>query len=169
MEKEKRPLGLTLIAIGKLLKVVTLVVCGVVVLAMAHRDPPEVLGSIADALRIDPGNQHLHRLVAAASGASTRKLEAIGAGTFAYAALFAVEGVGLWLQKHWAEWLTIFITTSFIPLEIIEIVKQAHALRIATLVFNVAALVYLVVRVVVRRRADRDRGARPRGAGALHA
>ncbi|HEY8076948.1 MAG TPA: DUF2127 domain-containing protein [Labilithrix sp.] len=165
--KEKRPLGLTLIAIGKLFKVVTLVITGIVVLVMMH-DPPKVLGSIADAMRIDPGNRHLHKLVAAASGASTTKLEAIGLGTFAYAALFAVEGIGLWLQKHWAEWLTIFITASFIPLEIIEIAKHAGALRIATLVFNVAALVYLVVRVF-KRRASRGRGAHARGAEALHA
>ena len=158
MAKEKRPLGHTLIAIGKLIKVVTLVACGAVILAMAGKDPPTVLGSLADALRIDSGNRHLHHLIAVASGASPKKLEAIGVGTYLYAALFATEGVGLWFQKRWAEWLTIVITTSFIPLEIYEIVRHANAMRIATLVFNVAAVVYLVVRVATRRRGHDAHG-----------
>ena len=48
----------------------------------------------------------------------------IDLGTFLYAALFAVEGVGLWLGKRWAEWLTVVTTSLLIPIEIYEIVHK---------------------------------------------
>jgi uncharacterized membrane protein (DUF2068 family) len=77
----------------------------------------------------------------------TTKVEWIVAGLLAYAALFAVEGVGLWLEKRWGEWLTIVATTSFIPFEIYELYRRATAVRAALLVANVAIVIYLVWRV----------------------
>ena len=70
--------------------------------------------------------------------------------SFAYAALFLTEGVGLLMRKRWAEWLTIVATASLIPFEIYEIVKEQTAFRIATLIANIAVVVYLIWKV--RRR-----------------
>ena len=67
--------------------------------------------------------------------------------SFLYAALFAVEGIGLWMGARWAEFLTIIATSSFVPLEIYEIIKQASLPRIATLVINLAIVGYLVWKV----------------------
>ena len=75
------------------------------------------------------------------------KMELASAGAFAYAALFTVEGIGLLMRKRWAEWLTIVATASLIPFEIYEIVKEATALRIATLVVNILVVAYLAWRV----------------------
>jgi uncharacterized membrane protein (DUF2068 family) len=158
-----RPLGHTLIAIGKGLKAALLLTVACVALVMAGKDPPAMLMHWADALRIDPGSHHLHHLVAKLSGATPAKLEAIGLGSFVYAALFLTEGVGLWLQKRWAEILTIVITISFIPLELYEIAHHASAEKLVTLVLNVAALVYLVVRV--RQKRGREHEGDPRRAG----
>ncbi len=143
---------MTIIAIGKLVKVVTLVTLGTVALVMVHKDPPSMLVGWADALRVDTSNRAIHRLIAASTGLTTKRLEELGAGTFAYAAVFAVEGTGLWLQKRWAEYFTIGVTISFVPLEVFEIVHRASAPKIVTLVLNIAAVVYLVARAVKRRR-----------------
>lgn len=75
------------------------------------------------------------------------KIKLASAGAFAYAALFTVEGIGLLMRKRWAEWLTIVATASLIPFEIYEIVKELTALRVATLVVNLAVVVYLIWRV----------------------
>jgi len=62
-----------------------------------------------------------HRIVAQLlewfSGLSVSRIYALRMVTLAYAAVFAVEGVGLWMEKRWAEWLTTIITASLIPLE----------------------------------------------------
>ena len=38
----------------------------------------------------------------------------------AFAALEAVEMVGLWLNKRWAEYLTFIATTALVPFEVYE-------------------------------------------------
>src|SRR5258708_6917794 len=56
------------------------------------------------------------------SGLSASRLHALRMVTLAYAAVFATEGIGLWMQKRWAEWLTVIITASLIPLEVWELI-----------------------------------------------
>src|SRR5271170_2212971 len=38
------------------------------------------------------------------SGLSASRIHALRIVTLAYAAVFAVEGIGLWLRQYWAEW-----------------------------------------------------------------
>jgi uncharacterized membrane protein (DUF2068 family) len=67
--------------------------------------------------------------------------------TFAYSALFLVEGTGLFLQKRWAEYFTIISTSSLIPFEIYELVKNPSLLKCGALVINVAIASFLFVKV----------------------
>jgi uncharacterized membrane protein (DUF2068 family) len=78
------------------------------------------------------------------SGLSTTRIHALRIVTFAYAAVFAVEGVGLWMQKRWAEWLTTIITASLIPLELWELFFRPNIGKAAVLVANIAIVAYLV-------------------------
>src|SRR6204780_408794 len=62
-----------------------------------------------------------HRIVAPFlewfSGLSVSRVYVFRIAALAYAAVFAVEGIGLWMEKRWAEWLTTIIIASLIPLE----------------------------------------------------
>jgi uncharacterized membrane protein (DUF2068 family) len=78
------------------------------------------------------------------SGLSVSRVHALRIVTLAYAAVFAVEGVGLWMQKRWAEWLTTIITASLIPLEGWEIFFRPTIGKILILLANVAVVCYLV-------------------------
>jgi uncharacterized membrane protein (DUF2068 family) len=147
---EKRAVGLTLIAIGKLIKAAALIAIGIAVVAMAS-DPPDKLHEWADLFRIDPSNRYLHRSLEAVAGVSAKKLDELGLGSFVYAMLFSVEGLGLWFQKRWAEYLTIAITISFVPLEVYEIAHRVSIGKIGALVLNVAAVVYLLVHLIGNR------------------
>ncbi len=62
-----------------------------------------------------------------------------------YAAVFAVEGVGLWMQKRWAEWLTTIITASLIPLELWELIHKPSIGAALVLVANILIVGYLVL------------------------
>jgi uncharacterized membrane protein (DUF2068 family) len=142
----KRDLGITLIAIGKLFKAISLVVIGIALFAVSGHDARHVMSHWADIVRIDPHNHHLNQLITKISGHSPAQLHLAGIGTFVYAALFLTEGGGLWFRKHWAEWFTIGITTSFIPLEVYELAREPGAAKIVALVLNVAAVIYLLAR-----------------------
>ncbi len=72
------------------------------------------------------------------------KLELIAAALAGYALLQALEGVGLWLQKRWAEYLAVVSTSVFLPIEIYELIDKVTALKIAALLINIAILVYLL-------------------------
>jgi uncharacterized membrane protein (DUF2068 family) len=89
-----------------------------------------------------------HRIVAQLlewfSGLSVSRIYALRMVTLAYAAVFAVEGVGLWMEKRWAEWLTTIITASLIPLEAWEIFYRPTIGKVLILLTNVAVVGYLV-------------------------
>jgi uncharacterized membrane protein (DUF2068 family) len=89
----------------------------------------------------------VRRALAWFSGLSTSRVEAIGAVTLSYAAIFAVEGVGLWLRRRWAEWLTIVITASLIPFEIWEVIQRPTLGKAAVLIVNIAIVWYLILQL----------------------
>lgn len=91
------------------------------------------------------------------SGLSASRVHALRMVTLAYAAVFAVEGVGLWMQKRWAEWLTTIITASLIPLEVWELIDSPTAGKAIVLIANAAIVAYLVWHV--RGKARRGRTA----------
>ena len=77
------------------------------------------------------------------SGLSASRVHALRIVTLAYAAVFATEGIGLWMQKRWAEWLTVIITASLIPLEVWELIFRPTIGKAAVVIGNTAIAVYL--------------------------
>jgi uncharacterized membrane protein (DUF2068 family) len=71
-------------------------------------------------------------------------LDLVGAGVAAYALMEGCEAVGLWLGRRWAEYLTFLATVIFVPYEVWELAKGISALKVITLVLNVAIVAYLL-------------------------
>src|SRR5437868_1480154 len=92
--------GLVLIALFKLVKAALLVAAGVLGLKLFGHDPPRLLSDWASALGIDPDNRWVHAAIGKALNVGPKKLAALSVGTFVYAAVFLVEGVGLLLRKR---------------------------------------------------------------------
>jgi uncharacterized membrane protein (DUF2068 family) len=63
-----------------------------------------------------------------------------------YAGVEAVEAVGLWRERRWAEYLTAIATAGFLPFEVHELLKRVTVLRVLALVVNLAILAWLVYR-----------------------
>ena len=133
---------LRLIGAFKLLKTLTLIAAGIGL----------VNGWVT---HLNPDNAYANALVAHLSSVDPKKLQALGIGSFVYAALFATEGVGLMLRKRWGEYLTIIITGSFIPFEIYEMVEHKSIAKGIVIAVNVAIVIYLVVDL---RHGHRGRG-----------
>ena len=62
----------------------------------------------------------------------------------AYASLEAVEAVGLWFNRRWAEYLTFVATTVLIPYEIYELTLRVSVLKVVAFVLNVLVAAYLL-------------------------
>jgi uncharacterized membrane protein (DUF2068 family) len=141
---------LRLIALFRWVKAVALIGAALGTLHLLHPGAADVL--MQWAAQFPPVVQ---QAVAKLSGLPERKIHELAVGLFAYAALFIVEGSGLWFQKRWGEWLTVVATTSFIPFEVYELMKHATAMRAALLVSNIAIVIYLVWRRMREWRWDR--------------
>ncbi len=141
-----------LIAVFKLIKGALLIAVGIGGLKLLHRDVSEVVGQWIDALRIDPNNRYIHRLLVRLWTVDERKLEEISAGSFFYAGLLLTEGFGLLFEKRWAEYFTVIITGSLLPLEVYELVRGVSLAKILLLIVNVAVVWYLIARL---RRTQR--------------
>ena len=106
------------------------------------------------ASRINPNlkgsTKQFGSLQASATKTSSVSIRSANLATI-YAALFLTEGIGLWFEKRWAEWLTVIITSSLVPIEIYEIAHHTTAVKITVLLINIAIVAYLVYRIRDRR------------------
>jgi uncharacterized membrane protein (DUF2068 family) len=86
------------------------------------------------------------------SGLSESRVHTMRLITLTYAAVFAVEGVGLWMQRRWAEWLTTIITASLIPLELWEMIHRPSLGAFLLILGNTLIVGYLYWHVSTRQR-----------------
>jgi len=140
-----------LIAAFKLLKAGLLIALGIGAFRLLHKDLAEILVRWIEALRLDPGQHFLDIALAKASNVSPAQIKKVGVGSLIYAGLFLTEGVGLWLRKRWAEWLTITITSSLVPVEIYGLYRHPTAVRVLVLTLNLAIVVYLIYHIRSQR------------------
>lgn len=74
----------------------------------------------------------------------TSLLRVASVGIGAYALLNAVESFGLWQTRRWAEYLSAFATSVFIPVEVYELVERPTVFKAGTLAANALIVAYLV-------------------------
>jgi uncharacterized membrane protein (DUF2068 family) len=145
MQKSKsHSRGLMLIAAFKLFKGLVLLAVAIGALRLLHRDLAGVVDHWVNAFRVDPHNRYLHWLLAKLPMVDDRKLKELSIGTFIYAAVFLTEGTGLAFHKRWAEYFTIITTSSFLPLEVYELIHHATIAKGVALAINIAVVIYLV-------------------------
>jgi uncharacterized membrane protein (DUF2068 family) len=155
--------GLLLIGVFRLLKSATLIAVGIGALHLLHKNIAAIAANWIDSLDLDPNNPYVVRFLEKLSALDPQKLKALGAGTFLYAGIYLVEGVGLVLRKRWAEYVTIISTAGFIPLEVYEIAEKINAIRIGVLLVNIAIVAYLIwdLRRAAGAGSTTDQGGQP--------
>jgi uncharacterized membrane protein (DUF2068 family) len=146
MRRDHPDIVIRLIALLKLGKAMLLIAIAIGSLSL-WRHPDGALGEWLESLVFDPHGKHLHRMLIRINALDHRQLEQIGIGSLVYAAVFVVEGIGLMLRRGWAEVMTVIITTSFIPLEIYELIERRSAAKAAVIVVNVLVVLYLLRRL----------------------
>jgi uncharacterized membrane protein (DUF2068 family) len=146
-----RDLGITLIALFKFLKALLLLAVALGAIGLLRGGVPQASDHILEMFSSGAERNVALAVVGRITAMSPKRIGELGIVAFLYAVVFLVEGTGLWLQRRWAEYLTIIVTASLIPFEIYELMHGVTAARVATVVVNVAVVVYLIVRL--RRRS----------------
>jgi len=143
---------LILIAAYKFLLALLFVAIGVGALRLLHKDVDDVFAQLASFLRFNPESRFVNFLLDKASLIDDPLLRRIGVLAFCYAAVSAAEGVGLYLEKAWGEYLTLLITASFLPWEMFEVVHRITWVRVSVLTVNLLIFLYLLKLVASRRQ-----------------
>lgn len=154
----RRNQWLILISAFKLVQALLFFLIGVGALRLLHKDVGDELQRLADHLRFNPESRFVNFILEKAEIVDDRMLRRIGAVVFIYAGLDALEGVGLYLEKVWAEYLTLVITASFLPWEIFEIYRRITLVRVSLLTLNLLVFFYLFKLVTERVRRPRIAG-----------
>lgn len=135
------------IAVFKFVKGALLLALAFGAVGLLHKNVASQVEHWLDQLRIDSDNQLVGMVLGKLQLIHTKELKEISALGVGYAALFLTEGAGLLLRKRWAEWLTIFATSSLMPFEVYELVKQFNLVRLTVLLVNAAVVLFLIYRV----------------------
>jgi uncharacterized membrane protein (DUF2068 family) len=119
-------------------------------------DVADALHNWAAVIRVDPDSHFAHTLIAKVTGVPRSRLHELGIGTFLYGVMFGVEGIGLVMKKRWAEYVAIFSTTAFLPLEIYELLLRLTMVKGIVFILNVLIVVYLAWQLARSRRRERS-------------
>jgi uncharacterized membrane protein (DUF2068 family) len=136
--------GLLVIGLFKLLKALFFAAVGIGALRLVHRNVGDELLKVASMLHLDPDGRFIDILQDKADLISGHKLRQLSLYTFLYAALSLVEGVGLMMEKTWAEYLTLGLTIGALPLDTYALIDHPTPIHAGVVVINLAVLAYLL-------------------------
>ena len=143
---------LRIIAIYKLVKVLLLLALAYGEVRLHDASLAAKLLTWASARPLGLERQVVTQLLTWFSGISVSGIHTLRLVTLCYAAVFAIEGIGLWMRKRWAEWMTTIITASLIPFELWELFYRPNVGKLLVLLANTAIVVILVWHVRRTRR-----------------
>jgi uncharacterized membrane protein (DUF2068 family) len=140
-----------LIAAIEALKALVVLLAGVAALRFIHRDVRAAAEQFLQHLHVDPVARLPRLLVELADHVTDTTLWMIAAGAIIYAAVRFAEAYGLWHDLAWAKWLGAVSGAIYVPFELYELFKGVTPLRVATLLVNIAIVLYLS-RSIARER-----------------
>ncbi len=134
---------LELIGVLKLLKGAFFVGLGFALLQMLHHDLYMLALWAVETLRLDPDRRLIADVLDKVSLISNHRLKQLSALVFIYASLDFVEGIGLVLEKRWAEYVTLYLTIALLPLEVIKLIHHPNHWTVLVLLINIIIVIYL--------------------------
>ena len=147
--------GIRAVAVFEAAKGTVVIVAGLGLLSLLHRDAQHAAETIVRHLHLNPARHYPRVFIEAAARTTSSRLWLLAAGAFAYSTVRFIEAYGLWRLRPWAEWFAILSGSLYLPVEIYELVRHPTPVKAAILIGNAAIVGYLIqVRLAVPRGAS---------------
>lgn len=152
-DRRERTWTIRLIAIDKITRGTVLILVALKLLTLLGKDVHEWALQFVTRHGIDIANRYAQAVLERLVGVGNRQLVTWSAAALVYSMLLFIEGLGLWYQKRWAEYITAVGTALLIPLELFEIYERFTWIRLAILLINAFIIWYLANRLRAEHRA----------------
>lgn len=141
---EARDSGLYLIGLFKLGKAIFFLGVSLGALHFIHHDLGDTVDKIFRELHFDPESRLVDFITDKVALVTHHKLRLISLGSVLYAGLCCTEAYGLLRRRTWAEFVTLWLSASFLPWESYEIVRDPSLWHFSIILVNLAVVAYLV-------------------------
>ncbi len=139
--------GLAVIAVFKVVKGLLLLLVGLGLLQLMHAEIATLFSLLIEALHLNADSRIMHALVLNVDALQPHTVLMAGLVSLGYAGLLLLEGIGLWLERSWAAYLTVISTSLLLPFELYEVIDRVSMLRVGVLMLNLVIVFYLVLQL----------------------
>jgi uncharacterized membrane protein (DUF2068 family) len=144
------------VAIFEASKGLIVLLLGLGLLRLVHKDLDDVAEQIIRFLHASPGGHLSDLFIAAARQANDKSLWAVAAAALVYALVRFAEAYGLWHEREWAEWFALLSGAMYLPWEVLSIIRHSIPLKWVVLILNVLIVLYMLMlrlQAAARQRA----------------
>jgi uncharacterized membrane protein (DUF2068 family) len=139
--------GSVLIALFKLVKGALLLLVGLGLLKLMHADIATLFSRLIEALHLNADSRIIHALVLKVDALQPHSVLVAALVSLGYAGMLLLEGIGLWLERSWAAYLTVISTSLLLPFELYEVIDRVSMIRVGVLVLNLVIVLYLLIQL----------------------
>ena len=143
---------LRFVAVFEFAKGLLVLFAGLGFLAFLHRDVQDVAEELLLHLHLNPSSRIPGIFLQLVERVSNVDMWFLALGALTYATVRIAEGLGLWFDRVWAEWLGVASGLIYIPFEIYELSKGITPLKVVTLALNMLVVAVLADALWRRRR-----------------
>jgi uncharacterized membrane protein (DUF2068 family) len=145
--------GVRTVATIELTKGVIVVLAGLGVFSMRHRDIWGVAESFLEFFHANPYHHYVGVFIDLVYRFSDVHLWKIAVAATLYVTLRFVEAFGLWYVQPWAEWIALLAGTIYIPFEVADLLRHPGWFGIGVVLVNVVIVLYMLkLRIEARRK-----------------
>jgi uncharacterized membrane protein (DUF2068 family) len=160
MHTSKTTLALRTVAVFEAAKGVVVLLLGLGLLRLMHKNLDEFAEQLIRFLHASPGGRLSDLFVTAANRTTDKSLWALAAAAAVYAVVRFAEAYGLWYAREWAEWFALLSGSMYLPWEAYSLLRHPLPVKWVILCANLAIVLYmLVLRVQAGATKTRARAA----------
>jgi uncharacterized membrane protein (DUF2068 family) len=159
----KTTVALRTVAVFEAAKGLIVLLLGLGLLRLVHKDVDDVAEQIIRFLHASPGGRLSNLFIAAARKANDKSLWAVAAAAAVYAMVRFAEAYGLWYEREWAEWFALLSGAMYLPWEVLSIIRHSMPLKWIVLVLNLVIVLYMLMLRMQAAAAQKAKAHHPSG------
>ncbi|MBI3475969.1 MAG: DUF2127 domain-containing protein [Acidobacteria bacterium] len=136
--------GLRTVATVEFTKGVIVVLAGLGLFSMRHRDIWGIAESFLEFFHANPYHHYVGVFIDLVYRISDMHLWKIATVASVYVILRFIEAYGLWYALPWAEWLAFASGTIYIPFELVDLLHRPTWFRLLVLTVNLVIVLYML-------------------------